>query len=124
MKHLSKRFVVHVQSQLIDTFGGSHGVRDEGLLESALAQSSMTFGGVDLHTDIHEAAASYAFHLAKNHPFVDGNKRVAATAMGVFLRINGHEAKFEEVALYDAILSVIDGRWDKTKLAQWLRNVT
>lgn len=121
MKHLSKRFVVACQARLIDLFGGTHGVRDEGPLDSALAQAAATFDGKDLHQDVWEMAAAYVFHLCRNHAFVDGNKRIAAVAMGAFLAVNGPRLTIDEVDLYRTILAVADGRLDMAGLAEWLR---
>jgi len=120
VKHLSERFILHIHTQLIDTFGGKHGVRDQGLLESALAQPQLGFDGA-LHQGVIEAAAAYGFHLCHNHPFNDGNKRVAAVAMGAFLKLNGFTAAFEEVALYEAMMSVARGDWAKAELTTWLK---
>jgi death on curing protein len=123
VKHLDKRVVLHLHARLIDLFGGGHGLRDEGLLESALAQPMAEFDGTPLHTDVFEMAAAYGFHLCRNHPFLDGNKRIAAVAMGTFLRLNGVDARFDEVSLYAAIMAVADGRLDKAGLTAWLRKV-
>jgi death-on-curing protein len=82
--------VVTHQARLIDLFGGLHGVRGERLLDSALAQPEATFAGEYLHGDVWEMAAACADHLCSNHPFLDGNKRIAAAAMGTFLGVNGH----------------------------------
>jgi death-on-curing protein len=122
MKHLSERFILHIHTQLIDTFGGSHGVRDPGLLASALAQPQMEVEGSALHEGIIETAAAYAFHLCQNHPFHDGNKRVAAVAMGTFLKINGVKAQFDEVELFEAVMNVARGHWDKAALSAWLES--
>ncbi|MBM4377524.1 MAG: type II toxin-antitoxin system death-on-curing family toxin [Deltaproteobacteria bacterium] len=73
----------------IERFGGTHGLRDEALLESALAQPSSSFGGEYLHADLFEMAAAYLFHVVKNPPFVDGDKRVGLAAALVFLEVNG-----------------------------------
>ena len=70
-------------------FGGSSGVRDINLLKSAIGMPEMSFGGVMLHKDIYEMAAAYLFHIAENHPFIDGNKRTGAMTSVVFLDING-----------------------------------
>jgi death-on-curing protein len=123
VKFLSKRFVITYQARLIDLFGGMHGLRDEALLDSALAQPEATFGGEYLHTDMWEMAAAYAFHLCSNHPFLDGNKRIAAVAMGTFLGINGRPLVVDEVELYQTIMAVADGRMDKAGLAAWLHQV-
>ena len=121
MNHLSERFILHIHAQLIDTFGGSHGVRDHSLLESALAQPQMYFDGQPLYSGVVETAAAYAFHLCQNHPFNDGNKRVAAVAMGTFLKINGVQTKLDEVELYEAIMELARGKLDKVALTAWLK---
>ncbi len=123
MKFLSRRFVVTYQARLIDLFGGLHGIRDERLLDSALAQPEATFAGEYLHGDVWEMAAAYAYHLCSNHPFLDGNKRIAAVAMGTFLGVNGHPLVVDELDLYRTIMAVADGRLDKAGLAEWLRRV-
>ena len=73
----------------IDTYGGSDGIRDLGLLESAIAQPEASYGGQYLHADFFEMAAAYLYHLVMNHPFVDGNKRVGLEVALIFLEING-----------------------------------
>ena len=82
---------IRIHSRMIDMFGGSAGVRDISLLESALAQPQATFAGEFLYKDIASMAAAYLFGITKNHPFVDGNKRAGATAAVVFLELNGFE---------------------------------
>src|SRR6266702_1459663 len=83
--------VLEIHSDQIARYGGMAGVRDLGLLQSALAQPQATFGGQLLHADLFEMAAAYLFHLVQNHPFVDGNKRVGAVAAIVFLLTNGQD---------------------------------
>lgn len=121
MRFLSKRFVVAYHKRLIDLFGGLHGVRDVGLLESALAQPEASFDGVWLHRDVWEMGAAYAFHLCLDHPFLDGNKRIAAVAMGTFLDLNGCPLRVDEVDLYATMLALAEGRLGKSELAAWLR---
>ncbi|NOY24316.1 MAG: type II toxin-antitoxin system death-on-curing family toxin [Oligoflexia bacterium] len=121
MRFLSRRFIVSYQGRLIELFGGAAGVRDKGLLESALAQPEATFEGQWLHRDLGEMAAAYGFHLTCNHAFVDGNKRIAAVAMGAFLEINGAPLVTDEVALYQVVIAVAEGTMSKTALADWLR---
>ena len=121
MRFPSKRFVVAYHARLIDLFGGSHGIRDAGLLESALAQPEATFDAEPLHKDTWEMAAACGFHLCRNHPFIDGNERIAAVAMGTFLAINGEANVFDEVELYRAVIAVAERRMDKAGLAAWLR---
>ena len=121
MKFLSRRFVVAYHARLIDLFGGIHGLRDEGLLDSALAQPEATSDAVLLHRDVWEMAAAYGYHLCRNHPFLDGNKRISAVAMGTFLAVNGAASVFDEVELFIAVTAVAEGRMPKTELALWLR---
>ena len=85
---VSKTMVLSIHARQIERFGGTPGVRDEGLLESALAQPQATFGGDFLHPTISEQAAAYLYHIAMNHPFIDGNKRTAFAVMDTFLRLN------------------------------------
>ena len=91
MRYLSLGEVVDLHQALLDQTGGATGIRDLGGLESALAQPRATFGGTDLHPSVIDKAAALGFSLALNHPFVDGNKRVAHAAMEVFLLLNGLE---------------------------------
>ena len=121
MIHLSKRFVVAYHARLIDRFGRSHGVRDEALLDSALARRQATFDGAPLHADVWEVAAAYGFHLMRNHAFVDGNKRIAAVAMGTFLAVNGAPLRVDEVELYETVIALAEGRLAKLEQALWLR---
>ena len=86
---VSKSMVLSIHARQIERFGGTPGVRDEGLLESALAQPQATFGGQFLHPTISEQAAAYLYHIAMNHPFIDGNKRTAFAVTDTFLRLNG-----------------------------------
>jgi len=83
--------VIEMHRRLIELFGGSPELRDAGLLQSALAMPASTFAGNYLHPTLAEMGAAYLFHIACNHPFVDGNKRIAATAARVFLQMNDAE---------------------------------
>jgi death on curing protein len=87
MQFLHKHEVLEIHRKLIEQFGGLHGIRDEGLLDSALlsAPNRLHYENVDLAT----CAATYAFHLTRNHPFLDGNKRVGAAVAEIFVRLNG-----------------------------------
>src|SRR5437879_5621549 len=81
--------ILGLHERLIEVYGGQPGVRDHGLLESAVAMPQFTFGGAPLHDDIFSMAAAYLFHIVKNHPFLDGNKRAGTAAAIVFLELNG-----------------------------------
>ena len=104
--------------------GGSIEIRDLGLLESAVAQPSMTFGGEFLHDGLFAMAAAYLFHIVMNHPFVDGNKRTGLHAALAFLKLNGVEAgEQDDERFYDATLAVIEGRMSKSELADFFAGV-
>jgi len=104
-------------------FGGSAGVRDLGALESAVATPASTFDGEFLHVDLFHMAAAYAFHIAENQPFVDGNKRAALNAALVFLDINGWLVADPELLLYDAMIAISSRSLDKAGLAELLRSL-
>jgi death-on-curing protein len=112
---------VAYQARLIDIFGVPHGIRDEALLDTALAKPEATFDGKLLHEDTWAMAAAYGYHLCRSHPFIDGNQRIAAVAMGTFLAVNGEPSRLDEGELYLALTAVADGQMDKTELASWLR---
>jgi len=122
IKHIRKNIVLTFHKQLIGSYGGLEGLRDEGLLESALAQADITMFGENLHQDIFAMAAAYGYHLCQNHPFVDGNKRVAFVVMDTFLRVNGWEITAEDRAIYSLMSNLAGGQIDKSQLAQWLRD--
>jgi len=110
-KFLTYEQVVDLHKLQINEFGGSHGVKDDGLLLSALAQPEAGFGDEYFHKDLYEMAAAYLFHLVKNHAFHDGNKRIAALASAVFLQVNGlfvvaNEDDFEKLVM-DAAQSLV-----------------
>ena len=86
--HLSVENVLEIHAEVVRAFGGAEGIRDRGLLESAVAAPQATFGGESPFADLVEIAAAYLFYLCRNHPFVDGNKRTAMAAAIVFLRLN------------------------------------
>jgi death on curing protein len=115
--------VLELQRIQIDTFGGSHGLRDEGLLRSALAQPEMQFGGGYAHADLAAMAGAYLFHLAKNHPFVDGNKRIAAATALLFLALNGKPSVPAPQDLGDLTLDVAAGQKSKDDAIAFFRQV-
>ena len=106
----------------IDTYGGSHGIRDIGLLESAIAQPEASFGGQYLHADIFEMAAAYIYHLVMNHPFVDGNKRVGLEAALIFLEINDKSLIANDDELVDLVLKTTAGQIGKREIAEFFRS--
>ncbi len=106
----------------IDIYGGSHGIRDIGLLESAIAQPEASFGGQYLHADIFEMAAAYLYHLVMNHPFVDGNKRVGLEAALIFLEINDESLIANDDELVDLVLKTTAGQIGKRQIAEFFRS--
>ncbi|HEY2029577.1 MAG TPA: type II toxin-antitoxin system death-on-curing family toxin [Myxococcales bacterium] len=107
----------------IDEFGGGNGLRDGGAFESAANQARATFGGEFLHHDLFEMAAAYAFHIAQNQPFVDGNKRTGVLAAVMFLTLNGVEIVDPAEKLYDAMIAIAERRMDKLQLAHLFREL-
>ena len=112
--------VLELHKHQIERYGGSEGVRDLGLLESAVAAPQASFGGTWLHDSIEEMAAAYLYHLAQNHPFVDGNKRIAAVSMIVFLRLNDLTPTFSADELVELTLSVAAGKTSKPEVGVFL----
>jgi death-on-curing protein len=113
--------VLEIHAGLIELHGGSSGVRDMGLLESALSMPRAGSGGIYFHADVHEMAAAYLFHIVKNHPFIDGNKRTGAMSAYVFLRLNGFELTCTNEELVDLVLAIAENREDKPATAAFLR---
>ena len=121
MRFLSVQDVLAIQEDTIRHEGGLPGLRDAGLLESAVLMPQQRFGGEYLHSDLPEMAAAYLFHLCRNHAFLDGNKRVAALAALIFLRVNGAETLPEPEALEGVTLEGASGARGKAELTEWLR---
>ena len=117
---LSKKQVLALHSDLIREFGGTEGIRDEGLLESALAAPFQTFGGEPVYPSLQAKAARLGFGLVSNQPFVDGNKRTGAHVMLVFLALNGVELRYEQQELIDVFLSVASVGSVCRDLQQWI----
>lgn len=106
-----------IHQRQIEKFGGLDGIRDEGLLDSALGQPQATFFGELLHSTISEQAAAYLYHLAKNHPFLDGNKRTAFATMIAFLSLNDYELNMTEEEAYNMVIQVAQGEMTKEELS-------
>lgn len=112
--------VLALHEDQIRRYGGSHGLRDPGLLSSAVGTPRATFGGTLLHESLFEMAAAYLYHLARNHPFVDGNKRTALAAALAFLWLNDHELEAGEDELTELVLGVAAGSVSKAQVAVFL----
>jgi|SRR6478672_1175229 len=109
--------VLDIHSYLVERFGGSHGLRDEGLLESALSQPQQTFFGELLHSTIYAQAAAYLYHIAKNHAFIDGNKRTALATTITFLKVNGYRLYLPKEETEILVLDVVSGKLNKEELS-------
>ena len=114
--------VLAIHAHQIDRYGGSPGIRDSGLLESALAMPEAAFAGERLHPTLCEQAAADLFHLVKNHPFVDGNKRIGLAACLVFLELNEVHVTATDDDLVDLVLGVATGLRSKADVAVFLRS--
>ena len=121
MKVLSKYHILMLHSMLMEQSGGMNGLRDEGLLDSAVNLPLQTFGGQELYPTILEKAARLGYGLIHNHPFVDGNKRIGTHAMLVFLDINNVVVSYEDEDLIATILRVASGDMDDLGLLEWLK---
>ena len=109
-----------LHEQLICETGGSTGIRDDGLLESALAAPFQSFSGTDVFPSLQQKAARLAYGLVSNHPFIDGNKRIGAHAMLVFLELNGIELNHTSEELSEIILKLAAGDADLQSLLSWI----
>ena len=120
MKVLSKQQVLMLHEQLIKATGGSQGLRDEGMLESALAAPFQSFAGTDAYPSVQQKAARLCFGLVMDHPFIDGNKRIGTHAMLVFLAINGIFPTYTQDELAKIILNLAAGEIQYDDLFRWL----
>ena len=120
MIRLSKPQILLLHEQLIAETGGSSGLRDEGMLDSALNTPFQTFAGKDVYPSLQQKAARLCFGLVKNHPFVDGNKRIGAHVMLVFLALNGIELQHTQTELSEVILQLAAGTLHSTDLLDWI----
>ncbi|MBR3991689.1 MAG: type II toxin-antitoxin system death-on-curing family toxin [Clostridia bacterium] len=122
MKILTKDQIILLHAQLIKETGGSDGIRDEGLLDSAILNPFQSFDGKELYPSVLEKGARLGFELIKNHAFIDGNKRIGAHAMLVFLALNGHSLSYTQKELTDIVLSVASGEKNCDDLLLWLQS--
>lgn len=120
MKRLSKEQILMLHTQLIQQTGGSDGVRDYNLLDSALETPFQSFGREDLYPTLQAKAARLGYGLIKNHCMIDGNKRIGTHAMLVFLALNGIELSYTQKELYETILDVAAGNITYEGLLEWI----
>lgn len=117
---IDRRLLVLLHDESLAMHGGASGIRDEGLLESALARAANLAAYEE--PDVAALAAAYAYGLAKNHPFVDGNKRAAFLSVGLFLGLNGCRLTASQAEATVAVFGLASGEWDEPTFAAWLRS--
>ncbi len=120
-KFIPDEIVLVIHQDQLRRYGGAAGLRDKRLLASALAQPKITAAGKYLHKSIFDKAAAYGFHVCRNHPFVDGNKRVAFILMVIFLDHNGWALTASEEESYAAMMTLAEGKLTKAALSRWLK---
>jgi len=114
--------ILLLHSLAINKYGGSMETRDVGLVDSAISQPKATFDGEFLHSNIHEMAAAYFFHISQNQGFADGNKRTGFLAIFSFLELNGYELTISDDDLWETLLTVARGEMEKNELSEFLSN--
>jgi len=124
VKYLTAEQALFIHSRIIDETGGAHGVRDVGLLQSAVSRPQATFGGNDLYPDVISKAAALMESLARNHPFLDGNKRTAIAATGIFLARNGLRFEATQKELVQFALDMAVKNISNEEAAAWLKKHT
>ena len=122
--YLSLDDLLIIHTDQIERYGGSHGIRDMNLLESALFRPQSSFSGEDLYPDFFEKAAVLVHSLLLNHTFVDGNKRTAIASLLVFLELNGISLACTQQELVDAAIAIENKKWNKDAITSWLKNHT
>ena len=118
---LTKDQILLLHRQLIDEYGGLHGIRDEGLLDSAINAPFQSFGGTEFYPGVVEKAVRLGCGLIQNHPFVDGNKRIGTHAMLVFLDVNQISVEYSDEELIALVLAIAAGEATEKDLLSWLR---
>jgi death-on-curing protein len=120
MRYVTLKEAIELHLRVIEQSGGLAGIRDLGMLESALAQPLMTLGGEELYPTLAEKASALGFSLIKNHPFIDGNKRIGHAVIEVFLVLNGYEIEATVDEQERVILSVASGELGRDGFTDWL----
>lgn len=120
---LSRLVTDALHQELVREHGGNYGIRDEGLIESALSRPRNRWS-YDPNADLATLAAAYGYGLARNHGYIDGNKRIAFMALYVFLGLNGHDLEVDEHEVVEVMVSVASGKLSEQNLATWVRTHT
>lgn len=121
IKFLSVERIIQIHDAFLEDHGGLSGIRDMGLLISSIETPKASMFGQDLHISIYDKAAAYLFHIVKNHPFNDGNKRTGSVTAILFLQLNGVEITFCDEEYEEFVVEVAEGKWNKEEIANKLR---
>lgn len=121
MKYLHPKQVLYLYQQIIKQTGGTIGLQEEGLLDSAVHRPKATFGGHDLYPDLFSKAAALGHSLISNHPFIDGNKRIGFEAMRLMLRLNGYDAHASSEAKFNFVMDIAKSKLTEQAIADWLK---
>lgn len=121
MRYLTPEQVLFIHSRLIDEIGGEHGIRDLGLLQSAVSRPQAVFEGNELYPNVHQKAAALLESLVNNHPFVDGNKRTGITSAAMFLKVNNYSLIASNQELETFVLSIASGEQTFDSIVEWLK---
>lgn len=124
MKYLSPEQILFIHARLIAETGGSHGVRDLGGLQSALARPQASFDNQDLYPDVFHKAAALIDSLIRNHPFLDGTKRTGVAAAGIFLHRNGYQLMASNESMVEMVMKIAQSQTDLGEIAAWLQENT
>lgn len=120
MRYLYPKQIMFLHKRIISTTGGSHGIRDKGLLESAVYRPQASFGGKDFYLDLYQKTAVLCHSIINNHPFIDGNKRVGFEGMRLMLRLNGYDIKASQKEKFDFAMNIAKGKMNEQDITEWI----
>lgn len=121
MRYLYPKQILYLYQQIIEQTGGKTGLRDQGLLESAVYRPQASFGGQDLYPDLFSKAAALGYSIICNHPFIDGNKRTGFEAMRLMISLNGYDLRASVDAKFDCVMRIAKGKLREQAIADWLK---
>jgi len=122
IKFLTIEQLIEIHDTFLKQYGGLAGIRDHGLLASSIEMPKVTMFGEDLHKTLFDKSAAYLFHIVKNHPFNDGNKRTGAGSALMFLRVNNVEPNYDTDNFVQLVINVADGKAEKSDVSKFLKD--